>query len=208
MGWCIEQEYHTALAWLGVLIIFRVQRWIQRECQGLWSSVLGTGDMAPRRNKPSKKSQRSSPARRGSSPATTRRGSSPASHLSISSDDGQSNLSDNAWPAKRKKVAKRLTMQEKALQFTSSFEEDLTNEEIRDKQVNSWTSKYYKHFTMPPEIDDRDPDVVRYQFHCKHESRIRRPRGVEPVSSDGLLYRMSGLHFFTSSAIKVASLTG
>ncbi|KAJ3965670.1 hypothetical protein EV361DRAFT_810312, partial [Lentinula raphanica] len=29
-------------------------------------------------------------------------------------------------------------------------------------------SKYYKHFKMPPEIDARDPDVVRYQFHCKH----------------------------------------
>ncbi|KAJ3817650.1 hypothetical protein F5880DRAFT_1511605, partial [Lentinula raphanica] len=134
--------------------------------------------MAPQKRKPSQRRKptasrrNSSPAassRRDSSPVgTSRRGSSPASPLSISSDGEKSNESDDARPAKRTKVTKRLTMQEKASQFTSSFDEDLTNEEIRNKQVKSWTSKYYKHFKLPPEIDARDPDVVRYQFHCKH----------------------------------------
>ncbi|KAJ3816315.1 hypothetical protein F5880DRAFT_1619480 [Lentinula raphanica] len=130
----------------------------------------------------------SSPAassRRGSSPAaTSRRGSSPGSALPVSSE----NESEDARPAKRTRVTKRLTMQEKASQFTSSFDEDLTNEEIREKQVKSWTSKYYKHFKMPPEIDAREPDVTNDRARAVHDVL----KAQSNVSSDGLLYRATG----------------
>ncbi|KAF9059914.1 hypothetical protein BDP27DRAFT_1371002 [Rhodocollybia butyracea] len=89
------------------------------------------------------------------------RGSSPGQQ-----GDDKGSQSDEGTPSRTKRI--RIgTIVDKASHFTEGFTEGATNEEILKLQMAGWSSPCYKHYFMPPSIDDANPAIVRYKFVCK-----------------------------------------
>ncbi|KAF9064857.1 hypothetical protein BDP27DRAFT_1425352 [Rhodocollybia butyracea] len=80
--------------------------------------------------------------------------------------DDKGSQSDGGTPSHTKKIHIG-TIVDKASHFTEGFTEGTTNKEILKLQMAGWSFLCFKHYFMPPSINDANPAIVQYKFICK-----------------------------------------